>query len=81
MPDSKPVVLFATHAKQVLRAKISKIVSEIQALLPGELYPEDSTSPLFTFLALHFGWYNKYSEMVSDVFPSSVVYNAHDALG
>lgn len=65
MPDDKPVVLFATHAKFVLKAKLSKVISEIQALFPGELYPVDSTKNDFKFLALHFGWYNKYSETVS----------------
>jgi len=48
-----------------------KIVSEIQALLPGELYPVDSTAPGFQFLALHLGWYNKYSELVSTLFSSA----------
>ena len=68
MPSEKPVVVFATHAKYVFKAKLSRIVSEIQALFPGELYPVNSKDPDFKFLALHFGWYNKYSESVNTFF-------------
>lgn len=64
-PSKKPVAILATHAKEILKSTFTVIVSEIQALLLGELYPIDSTNDGFQFLALHFGWYNKYSETVS----------------
>ena len=70
MPSEIPVVVFATHAKYVLKAKLLRIVSEIQALFPGELFWVDSKDPNFKFLALHFGWYNKYSESVNTFYHS-----------
>jgi len=60
----KPLVLLATHAKVVLKGLLDAIVARIQAIFPGELFPEDSARAGFQFLALHFGWYLKYSESV-----------------
>jgi hypothetical protein len=64
-PDGSPLVLFATHAKAVLEHKLKVILAEIDTLFPGELYGVDSTDENYNFLALHFGYYNKYSENVS----------------
>jgi hypothetical protein len=40
------------------------IKAELEILFPGELYPVDSTHPLYSFLAIHLGFYSKYSEEV-----------------
>jgi hypothetical protein len=63
-PDGAPLVLYVTHAKTVLERKFAVILAELETLFPGELYPVDSTLPGYNFLALHFGYYCKYSEMV-----------------
>ena len=65
--NQKPLVLLATHAKVVLKALLDAIVARIQAIFPGELFSEDSTRMGFQFLALHFGWYMKYSESVCPI--------------
>lgn len=62
--NQEPLVLLATHAKIVLKALLDSIVARIEAIFPGELFPDDSTRSGFQFLALHFGWYLKYSERV-----------------
>lgn len=49
-------------------------MAEMQLAFPGELYSVDTISdPLFKFLALHFTWYNKFSESVSILFQSFIV--------
>ena len=60
----KLIALLTTHGNSVLQTKLQVLVAEIQATLPGELYPVDSTHLGFQFLALHFGWYNKFFESV-----------------
>jgi hypothetical protein len=59
------LVLFTAYAKVILERKLDVILAEIDALFPGELYEVDSTDENYSFLALHFGRYNKYSENVS----------------
>ena len=62
--EDNTLVLLATHAKTLLQHKFQVIFAEVDSLFPGELYPEDSRRPDYNFLALHFGYYNKYSESV-----------------
>src|SRR5882672_4214272 len=64
-PDGSPLVLYATHAKKLLQLKFEIILEEMHRLFPGELDPVDSTSEGYSFLALHFGYYNRYAENVS----------------
>jgi hypothetical protein len=81
-PSGAPLVLYATHAKRLLQLKFEVILAEIQALFPGELYPVDSTSKDYSFLALHFGVYNKYSEDVcSYFFPSCTLLMLNAGIG
>jgi hypothetical protein len=56
--------MLVTHARFALRDKLKVLLSELQAAIPGELYSVDSREPGFEFIALHFGWYNKFSESV-----------------
>lgn len=53
-----------THSTTILQKKLEVLVAELQATFPGELYSVDSSDPGFNFLALHFGWYNKFFESV-----------------
>ncbi|KAF7986944.1 hypothetical protein HWV62_12757 [Athelia sp. TMB] len=59
------VALVVTHASLLpsLRAKLDVLMAELQTAFPGELYAVDTAAdPLSKFLALHFTWYNKFSE-------------------
>jgi len=62
--EGNPLVLSATHGRALLQQKFDVIFAEVDALFPGELYAVDSTLPGYNFLALHLGFYNKFSENV-----------------
>jgi hypothetical protein len=67
MLDHHKALLFmlSTHLTQALPEKMALLLSELQALFPGELSYENSKREGYEFLALHFSWYNRYSESVS----------------
>lgn len=48
------------------------LLAELQAIFPKEQFDVDSHEDGFKFLALHFGWYNKFSESVSLSIPSKL---------
>lgn len=58
------MALLVTHGGDVLQHKLKLLQSELQVLFPGELFEADSQDPGHEFLALHFSWYNRYSESV-----------------
>ena len=62
------IALAVTHASSIpaLKSKLEVLMAEMQLVFPGELYSVDTAkSPNSKFLALHFSWYNKFSESVS----------------
>ncbi|KZP14040.1 hypothetical protein FIBSPDRAFT_702759, partial [Athelia psychrophila] len=59
------LALLISHASFIpsLKEKLEVLKAELQIAFPGELYSVDTASDqLFKFLALHFTWYNKFSE-------------------
>lgn len=61
------VALSVTHARQILQKQLKILLSQLKMLFAGELVHDNSRDPNFGFTALHFGWYNKYSEEVSQL--------------
>lgn len=59
-----PIFMLGTHLPDALPEKMALLQSELQTLFAGELYEEDSRRDGYEFLALHFSWYNRYSESV-----------------
>jgi hypothetical protein len=66
LKDSKEnLVALVIPGLETLRAKLATVLVEIEALFPGELENTNSRDPLYSFLALHYSWYNRYHESVS----------------
>lgn len=64
-PAGDPYVMYTSHGRAVLQHKFRVLFAELETLYPGEFYAIDSTLPGYNFLALHLGYYSKYSEEVS----------------
>lgn len=65
--EAKLMALVVSHASTSgpLLNKLQALMFQLQATFPGELFPLDTKVDLITnFLALHFSWYNKFSESV-----------------
>ncbi|KAG6914250.1 hypothetical protein DXG01_001456 [Tephrocybe rancida] len=54
--------LLLTHMPLILPGCNKDLLERINALMPGELHYESSMRDLYSFLSLHFSWYNCYSE-------------------
>jgi hypothetical protein len=61
------VALSVTHARRILQKQLQVLLAQLKTIFAGELVDDDSRDPNFGFTALHFGWYNKYSEEVSQL--------------
>ena len=64
------VFLVIPHGHDALKEKLSILLKEIEALFPGELRNTDSQAPGYEFLALHYTYYNRYHESVSELHKS-----------
>lgn len=58
------VGLLLTHMASSLPQCNERLLAQLNALFPGELYHESSDRDNYTFLAIHYSWYNRFSEKV-----------------
>lgn len=62
--NEKLMSMLVTHAHEDLHTQLSILVSILQALLP-QFKDGNSENDFLEYLALHFSWYNRYTQSVS----------------